>query len=404
VATPSVLLYVHVPFCTSKCFFCDWVVEIPSKALRQGADSELRRRYLDALIEQIRRTDSTDHQPRILYWGGGTASILTTDEITRIWAALRDHHDLSQLVEATIESSPETLTAEKLACLYEQGFRRISIGVQSFDDERLRTIGRAHDAQTAVRALELAYAAGFRDINIDLICGLPGERAHERERTLELVRRLPVNHFSVYPYRATNGTVLAKQITKRAQRILSLDEQVEAYEHMREGLKAAGHAEYSLNFFGEPRCRSDLAYFNLEMDWYGFGAGATSLVHRRYRSTERAGLATYLEDPLRVTEDVAASSPHVVSRLLYQSLSTPWGLIADNWEQRVGLGLNELLEHSEVRYLIDFFRRVASVVVDDDGARVPFEQVPRAFINLLFLNAPASVKRIDGARALFGAY
>lgn len=400
------LLYVHVPFCTSKCHFCDWVADVPTRDLRQDSRSPARIAYLEALKAQIRYWGPRleDYRPEILYWGGGTASILTEEEIVQLAGALRESFDLSGLSEATIESSPETLTAGKLACLFEQGFRRISIGVQSLDDARLQEIGRAHDAETGCRSVELARQAGFDDVNVDLISGLPGERLREREAALERAAGLPNNHYSVYPYRAANGTVLAKLIRNKDRYRITLEQQVEAYRHVQRTLEAAGFSEYCFNFFGSPPCRSDMAYFRLEMDWIGFGAGATSLLRRRYLSTARADLKGYLADPCRFTEDVPASSPGVMSRLAYQSLSTPWGMEAGLWRERLGVEPAEAAEEPSVRYLLDFFRRACGVTCDEAGIRLPRQEIARAFIHLQFLNAPARAQRREGAQRIFGGY
>jgi len=150
----KLLIYVHIPFCMSKCHFCDWVTEISVKDLRLPSTSTLRQRYLEALKTQIgyfgERLTSAGYRPTILYWGGGTASILTMAEICTIMDALRAQFDLGNLTEATIESSPETLTREKLRLFYDLGFRRISIGLQSMDDSRLRAIGHLRGARQSL--------------------------------------------------------------------------------------------------------------------------------------------------------------------------------------------------------------------------------------------------------------
>jgi coproporphyrinogen III oxidase-like Fe-S oxidoreductase len=346
----------------------------------------------------------SDSMPRIMYWGGGTATILTIPEIVALAGTLRETFDLSDLSEATIEGSPETLSLEKLACFYEQGFRRISIGVQSFDDDRLREIGRAHDADTAARSIELARAAGFVDINVDLICGLPGETPRERERSLARALAVAANHYSVYPYRAANGTTTAKLLRHKDRYVLTLENQLEAYEYARATLAAAGYREYSFTFFGSPVCRSDMAYFRLQMDWFGFGAGATSLFQRRYLSSDRANLASFIAEPSRVSEDLPACSPGIVSRLAYQSLTTPEGMEAELWRDRIAVELHDVLAQPAVSYLLDFFRRACPVTIDDRGVRLERDEIARAFIHLQFLNAPARAQRRDGARRLLGAY
>ncbi|MDQ3274146.1 MAG: radical SAM protein [Actinomycetota bacterium] len=135
------LVYLNVPFCNSKCHFCDWVAQVPVRDLRLTPVSSGRVRYLRAVGEQIHalapRLRDAGYRPRIVYWGGGTASILTVAEIEALFGALSTAVDLSDVVEATIEGSPESLDLEKLRLLRRLGFNRISIGVQSLDNERL---------------------------------------------------------------------------------------------------------------------------------------------------------------------------------------------------------------------------------------------------------------------------
>ncbi len=151
------LVYVNVPFCNSKCHFCDWVAEVPVADLRLRPETPARRRYMEALVAQIvaqaPMLKSRGHQPVIMYWGGGTASILTPAEMTAVLTALGEHLDLSGLGEVTIEGSPESMTLEKLTLLRSFGFNRVSLGVQSFDPARLRQIGRVHDGEQAKEAV-----------------------------------------------------------------------------------------------------------------------------------------------------------------------------------------------------------------------------------------------------------
>ena len=174
-----------------------------------------------------------------MYWGGGTASILSCAEIETLHGALADALPLDGIAEATIESSPESLTLDKLRLLRGLGFNRISIGVQAFDDDRLRMIGRAHSAEVAESSIALARQAGFDNVNIDLIVGFPDQDLAEVERTINKAITLPVNHFSIYAYRASQGTVLRRRLD-RAKAKTDLAKQLRAYQLSAEILTANG--------------------------------------------------------------------------------------------------------------------------------------------------------------------
>ncbi|MFE0100725.1 coproporphyrinogen-III oxidase family protein [Streptomyces sp. NPDC059009] len=390
----ELLVYLHIPFCRSKCHFCDWVTEVPTAELLLKETDQPRLRYIDALCHEITargaELTASGYRPAILYWGGGTASILTLDEIAKVSTALHEAFPLRDgLREATIECSPETLDPEKLAAFREVGFRRLSSGVQSFDDRRLRTLGRSHDAAQAQRIVRAAADAGFEDISIDLICGFPGQPPEETADAVRTALGLPLTHVALYPYRPAHGTVMRRQLG-RGNRHIDRDEQKRGYAVGAELLTDAGFPEYAMSHFGADRhlCHSDLAYFQLRCDWAGFGSGATSVLGGRYLSHARGRLLDYNRDPLAFEEDYALGSAAIAPRMLYQSLTTYEGARRDWWEERTGLPFDEVLDQRACRTLLEFFASVTTVVRDDDGVRLPPDAVADAFIELQYLNAP----------------
>jgi coproporphyrinogen III oxidase-like Fe-S oxidoreductase len=404
----ELLVYVHIPFCQSKCHFCDWVTGIATQDLKLTAATPMRQRYIEALCEQIRTTGARltadGYRPRILYWGGGTASSLTHDEMERVASALQATFDLSRLREATLECSPETLTPAKLALAQSIGFRRLSIGVQSLDDARLRAIGRAHNASQAIESIYMASEAGFADVSIDLISGFPNETVQEFEASMRRAVDLPFNHCALYPYRPAPGTVMLRSLTRHHTGRTWLEEQLDAYDIGRAYLTAKGLEEYALSHFGSPQCHSDLAYFRLDMDWCGFGAGATSVLNGRYLATERGGLRRYVSAPTEVDDDIPVSSAAIAGRLAYQALTLPEGMLRDRWEDRLQVEWSEALAIPSVRTLVDYFDRSGVLVRTAGALRIPADRVARAFITLLFLSTPASVQYSTAGRDAVGSY
>jgi oxygen-independent coproporphyrinogen-3 oxidase len=385
------LVYVNVPFCNSKCHFCDWVVKVPVGDLRLTAKSQPRINYLDAIGTQVIAHApglcDDGYRPSIMYWGGGTASILEHEEIERLHAVLAQNLDLSGLAEATIEGSPESLDPAKLRLFRDVGFNRVSIGVQAFEDRRLRQIGRSHSAEQALASVEAAHAAGFDNINIDLIVGFPDQELDEVERTLRRAVTLPVNHFSVYPYRASPGTVLRKQIN-RGQRELNMRRQLRAYRLASDILEDKGHREYAMSYFGSPRCQSDDAYYRLTMDWIGFGSGANSLLRKRYLSNKQGLLHRFNAAPTEFDVDVPAASTWLTMYLLAQALTTTEGIDAANFEARTGVPLRTACEDPEVYAYLEKMSRYGELIVDGTGIRVRREDLTRMFVALSWVDLP----------------
>jgi oxygen-independent coproporphyrinogen-3 oxidase len=386
------LIYVNVPFCNSKCHFCDWVVQVPVNELRLSAQSSPRVRYLEAVREQIRAQAPAlvedGYRARIMYWGGGTASILSGQEIGLIHETLAGEFDLDGLAEATIEGSPESLDPAKLRLLRSLGFNRISIGVQSFDDHRLRTLGRAHSATQAVQGVEEARSAGFENINIDLIVGFPDQSLDEVERSVRTAVSLPVNHFSVYPYRASPGTILRKQLNRKDSRI-DREAQQRAYALAAELLEGHGFAEYAMSYFGAPRCQSDEAYYQLTMDWIGFGSGANSLINQRFLSNKRGFLHEYNNRPTTFDVDVPAMSDAALVHFLSQALTTAEGMDAAMWEERTGCSLEQAYQRPMVSSYLQRMSGHGRLLRDERGIRLHREDIAQAFVALNWIEMPA---------------
>lgn len=399
------LLYVHIPFCLSKCHFCDWVTEIPVSDLRRAKGDAKREAYIAAVAQQIEAHGADQRalgkQPRILYWGGGTGTILEPDEIDQLMGAINKVFSLSGLKEATIEGSPGTLTKEKLRHFRQAGFRRLSLGVQSFHDERLRSLGRTHDAAEAMATVEDAHAAGFEDISVDLICCLPDESPAECLESVNIALRLPINHVALYPYRPAAGTTLTRKL-RAGQGRLKLADQQESYRWGAARLREMGFQEYAASHFGSPRCHSDMAYFKLEMDWLGCGSGATSLLDGEFRSTRRGYLDQYLTAPLQHDECIAAAEPAIAARLVYQALTTKEGIRRDNFEARLKQPLKDILARPAVASLLETIKRIQPLHETADGLCIPEQRIASTFIDLLFMGAPEASRAVTRAQEVLG--
>jgi oxygen-independent coproporphyrinogen-3 oxidase len=359
-----------------------------------GPEDSGRRDHLSALQIQIAAQApdlSERYRPEIMYWGGGTASILNSHEIETLYGAVADAFPMGDIAEATIESSPESLTLDKLRLLRGLGFNRISIGVQSFDDDRLRMIGRAHSAAVAESSIELARQAGFDNVNIDLIVGFPDQELADVERMIRHAVSLPVNHYSVYAYRASQGTVLRRRLD-RAKAKTDLAKQLEAYRLATGILTEHGYPEYTFAYFGTPICLADLSYYQMKLDWIGFGSGSFSVIGGRMKGFASGKLHDYLADPTRFDYDVPLSDQSQAENLIGFALTTPAGVDAAVFQERTGVPLWTALEYPSVKDYLGQLCRFGTLITDEAGIRFAREDIAKVFISMNWIEPPAPVQ------------
>ena len=290
-------LYVHVPFCVKKCRYCDFVSE--------ASDCDRRDRYVKAVAAEIRRRGDRSRRCDTVFIGGGTPSVLTGEQLKRIGDALRESFTIEPDAEFTVEANPDSLTPEKAAALKETGANRLSIGFQSLSERALGVLGRVHSAEKAVEAFKNARRAGFENINIDLIFGLPGEPEGEFENTLRRVAELGPEHISAYSLIVEEGTPLARDIMSGILPEPDDERDRADYRFALAFLKESGYRQYEISNFAKPGFESkhNRRYWRQE-EYLGFGPAAASFEGgRRYSNTgdirlytENGGLASFSED------------------------------------------------------------------------------------------------------------
>lgn len=282
--------YVHIPFCVSKCSYCDF----NSYAGMESVYAD----YVCALTAEIKRSADGGHgEPPLrsddtcsgrspcwpdldtVYFGGGTPTVLSVSDLSGILDAVRQSLGIAPEAEITIEANPGTVDLPRLAGLRQAGFNRLSLGVQSFDDEFLQSIGRAHTRQQALDAYEAALRAGFENVGIDLIFALPGQSLAHWEHTLETALALSPKHISLYELSIEEGTRFAQFCADGKLQTPDEDTQLAMYELAIAELTGAGYEHYEVSNFAMPgfRSRHNTVYW-LNHPYYGFGAGATSYV------------------------------------------------------------------------------------------------------------------------------
>jgi oxygen-independent coproporphyrinogen-3 oxidase len=265
-------LYLHVPFCQAICSYCNFN--------RGLLDEALKAQYVDALEREIRR--ASGGVADTIFFGGGTPSLLQPAEIARLIQACRDTFTVDPDAEVTLETNPETATAERLAAFRDAGVNRLSFGVQSFDDEELRRLGRIHTAARAVEAIEAAVETGFRSVSFDLMLWLPAQSRESWLRTIDRAIGLAPDHLSLYLLELYPNAPLKEDMARAGWSQAPDDDAAEMYLEGLARLDAAGLDQYEISNVARPghRSRHNLKYWQAG-DWFGFGCGAHSTVDGR---------------------------------------------------------------------------------------------------------------------------
>lgn len=290
-------IYIHIPFCVRKCLYCDFL-----SAPAHDGETEY---YVNLLLREIEEQSIFygDHRVVSIFLGGGTPSLLPAGETGRILERVRDRFAVAEDAEITIECNPGTVTAEKLANYITHGINRLSIGLQSTEDEELKRIGRIHDYDTFLETYRRAREAGFGNINIDLMAGLPGQSIESYRKTLERVVSLAPEHISAYSLILEEGTPL--YVNRKSYTFPDEDEDREMYELTEKVLGQAGFWRYEIsNYAREGReCRHNMVYWR-RGDYAGFGLGASSMVGNvRWKNPDgQADYEAYVERMTAVDE------------------------------------------------------------------------------------------------------
>ncbi len=280
-------LYIHIPFCVRKCLYCDFL-SIPF-------DEALAERYLSALCRELAMRKDSAATLRTIYIGGGTPSILAEDAFTRLFSCLRDAFAVSSTAEITVEANPGMISGSAVRHMASLGVNRISMGVQSLNDDELRTLGRIHSAQEAVVSAGLIRESGIENVSLDLMYGIPGQTMATWTTTLLQAVSLGPKHISAYELTPEPGTRLSELIG--SGRLVMPDEEslVGMFDAGRERLSSCGYEHYEISNHALPgyRCKHNLNYWE-RGEYLGLGAGAHSFMNET-RSQNVGDVVGYVE-------------------------------------------------------------------------------------------------------------
>lgn len=280
-------IYIHIPFCLRKCNYCAF--------LSGPSDTRSRARYVEDLCSEIRLRASEMPEADTVYFGGGTPSLLTPAQIDQILMTVKENFILPADAEITLEANPGTLTAESLKGYRSAGVNRLSMGVQSMDDRRLHMLGRIHSAEDVALEFFLAREAGYDNINLDLMFGIPGMTLKDALMDLRKIADLDPEHISFYSLQLEEGTPFFQQFEEGKLQEVPDELDREMYHRGIDFLKFCGYQHYEISNLCKPgrASRHNAKYWNMS-EYLGLGLGASSYVHHR-RSSNTTNIIEYRE-------------------------------------------------------------------------------------------------------------
>lgn len=347
-------LYIHVPFCASRCIYCGFY---------STTFSHLKQAYVDALCVEMEQHGKG--QPvATVYFGGGTPSQLSIDQLAQLMRKIGQFFSLSSDVEITVECNPDDITPDYAKCLREQGVNRVSLGIQTFNDARLRFLHRRHTASQAVSAVSALRQAGISNISVDLMFGFPGESLADWEEDLRTAVSLGVEHISAYSLMYEENTPLYRQLQAGIVEEIGEELSLKMYEALIDRLTAAGFEHYEISNFAKwpsvsaasPstfRSRHNSSYWK-GVHYIGIGAAAHSY-NGEHRWWNKSDLLQYLADietgksPVEDSEWLSRETKY--NDLITTALRTCEGIEIDAVSSEYGLSFYDYLMKNAARHL-----------------------------------------------------
>ncbi len=374
-------VYIHIPFCKARCFYCDFNTYAGKERLLPD--------YCAALREEINRQRGLETEPvHSVYFGGGTPSRLPVDEVAAVMDALREVFRLTDDAEVTFELNPCDVTAAYAEGLRGTGVNRVSLGMQSADPDELKLMGRRHTPEQVGEAVRTLRAAGFANISLDLIYGYPTQTIESWEHSLRTACSFGIEHISMYALNVEEGSALFRQLAAGKLTLPTDDLTVSMYEFAADFLAANGFDHYEIsNWARDPRyeSRHNKQYW-LVAPYYGFGAGAHGWIDReRIRNT--AGIADYIAAVRdnsgrfpaaaeRIPQDRRTETQDVMMlglRMLHE------GITPERFEERFGEDMNEVF-HRELRHL-----NQKRLILTDASGRITLDPAKVPVANQAFI-------------------
>jgi len=356
-------LYIHIPFCRSRCSYCDFATGIYERPLAE--------RYVKALVKEIEAWDEVSPRPvDTIYFGGGTPSLLSPTQVGAILETVQSRFEVESGAEVTMEMNPGTVTPESVAEFRRLGINRASFGAQTFDDRELARLGRSHTTEDTTNTFQLLRDAGFDNVSFDLIAGLPGQTVSGWQYNLDRALALRPEHLSFYLLEVHEGTPLAEHIRKGIQPHPDDELAAEMYELMLERANASGYEHYEISNLCLPgyESRHNTKYW-IGAPYYGFGCSAHSFDGKDRRWSNERDVARYVElieqQENPIVEQVKLTPDEVRAEAVFLGMRMMRGVSVKQYQRMFGVDLR-----TEHRTDLERFRDAGLIEFDGDLLRL----------------------------------
>ncbi len=365
-SSQGINLYIHIPFCAQRCIYCDFFTQ---------TNQSQREDFIQALCQEIesRRDELKTRQVANIYFGGGTPSLLTIEELKRIFEVIEHHYDIQEGAEITIECNPDDINEAYVQGLKSLPFNRVSMGVQSFKDEDLKFLNRRHSSEEVFKAVELLKEAGITNLSLDLIYGLPSQSLKEWTYNIKSILSLDIAHISAYHLIYEEGTVLMKRLQEGKVKEVSEEASLAFFQVLIQSLKEAGYEHYEVSNFAknEAYAKLNTGYWQ-GMPYLGFGPSAHSYDGKK-RSYNIASIKKYNEANLsgrRAFEEEELSLEEQEHEYIMTRLRTMWGINLEEMESLFGAERKE-----QVLRLSEPYLQSGKLLIEDTHLRLSDEGV-----------------------------
>lgn len=341
-------IYLHIPFCKSKCIYCDFY---------STANLTAKNRYIQALCKELeqRKDYLGGEKIHTIYFGGGTPSLLTTSDFEKIFFTIGNNYDISECREVTLEANPDDITEEYVKSIKMLPFNRVSMGCQTFDDKTLRFLNRRHNASTAINAVNLLQQNGIDNISIDLIYGYPEETVEQWSRDLEQAISFGVPHISAYHLIYEQGTPMHNMLSKGKIKEIDEEKSLLFFSMLIEKLENAGYEQYEISNFCKygKYSQHNTSYWR-GTKYLGCGAAAHSYdgVSREWNISDTNKYILGIDNG-RAFEKEVLTPIDVYNEYIITHLRTKWGICLDAFKQLFGDEKLNLLLGGASKFIAD---------------------------------------------------
>ena len=375
-------IYIHIPFCLKKCPYCGFYSAPPAPNLPDCGEESIRddfiydniciRKYKERIINEIKNFDSGGRTADSIFFGGGTPTLMPPIYIEEIINAIKEKFSVPYDCEITMEGNPGTFDKEKLTKYYEAGVNRLSIGIQSFDNEVLKTLGRIHDAAEAENAFSAARAAGFDNINLDLMFGIPGQTISKWTSTIQKAIKLNPEHISFYSLQLEEGTPYLESFERGEFDEIPDEVDRDMYHLAIRELKAAGYKHYEISNASKPgfECRHNLKYWTGQ-EYVGFGDSAASYIDgTRYTMMLGDKKDFHVNSEFDEMSEFMFTGLRLTAGVNYGMFKSRFGIdLEEAFKDRWNL-LSEFFESGMLKRYVDMEGNPVSLVITEKGLDV----------------------------------